>query len=87
MLGKFPLPIEVIPMARSLVAKKMIAFGGQPQLREGVITDNGNMILDVHNLTILDPVSMEKEINQIPGVVTCGIFARNKADVLISGNA
>lgn len=84
-LGKFPLPIEVIPMARSLVAKKMIELGGQPQLRQGVKTDNGNIIIDVHNLSIVDPVKMEKEINQIPGVVTCGIFARNKADVLIIG--
>ncbi|MDD5395101.1 MAG: ribose-5-phosphate isomerase RpiA [Thiothrix sp.] len=82
-LGKFPLPIEVIPMARSLVARKMVAMGGTPVLREGFTTDNGNIILDVHNLTILNPVEMENLINQIPGVVTNGLFAIRPADVLI----
>ena len=85
-LGQFPLPIEVIPMAKSLVARRMIELGGQPQLRENTITDNGNLILDVHNLSIVDPVELEKTLNQIPGVVTCGIFARNKADVLLVGH-
>jgi ribose 5-phosphate isomerase A len=82
-LGKFPLPIEVIPMARSLVARKMVAMGGTPVLREGFTTDNGNVILDIHNLTILNPVEMENLINQIPGVVTNGLFAIRPADVLI----
>jgi len=84
-LGAFPLPIEVIPMARSLVARKMVAMGGSPVLREGFVTDNGNIILDVHNLQIMEPVKMETEINQIPGVVTVGIFAERPADILILG--
>jgi len=84
-LGAFPLPIEVIPMARSLVARKMVALGGSPVLREGFVTDNGNIILDVHNLQIMEPVKMETEINQIPGVVTVGIFAERPADILILG--
>jgi ribose 5-phosphate isomerase A len=84
-LGAFPLPIEVIPMAQALVARKMVAMGGSPVLREGFTTDNGNIILDVHNLQITEPVKMETEINQIPGVVTCGIFAERPADVLILG--
>ena len=86
-LGAFPLPIEVIPMARSLVARKLVAMGGSPVLREGFTTDNGNIILDVHNLQIMEPVKMETEINQIPGVVTVGIFAERPADVLILGGA
>ncbi len=79
-LGRFPLPVEVIPMARSLVARKLVALGGQPEWREGFVTDNGNWILDVHNLDLLDPVAMESRINDIPGVVTCGLFARRGAD-------
>ena len=82
-LGKFPLPVEVIPMARSFVARELVKLGGMPQLREGVTTDNGNLILDVRGLTILDPVALETAINQIPGVVTNGIFARRPADVLL----
>lgn len=85
-LGKFPLPVEVIPMARSLVAREILALtGGQPVWRDGVITDHGNVILDVHNLTITDPVAMETALNQIPGVVTVGLFARRPADVVIVG--
>lgn len=83
-LGRFPLPVEVIPMARSLVGRKIVAMGGQPVWRESVITDNGNWILDVHHLRIVDPVGLELELNQIPGVVTCGLFARRPADVVIS---
>ena len=71
----FPLPVEVIPMARSQVARKLVALGGAPEYREGVVTDNGNIILDVHNFEILNPVEMEKELNNIAGVVTNGIFA------------
>ncbi len=82
-LGKFPLPIEVIPMARSYVAREMIRLGGQPEWREGFVTDNGNWILDVHNLDLVDPVSMEKSINELAGVVTCGLFAIRKADVVL----
>ena len=82
-LGRFPLPVEVIPMARSLVARGLVALGGQPVWREGVVTDNGNVVLDVHNLEILDPVALEREINQLPGVVTVGLFARRPADVLL----
>lgn len=84
-LGGFPLPVEVIPMARSYVARQLTKLGGQPVLREGFITDNGNLILDVHNLEILEPEKLETQINQIPGVVTVGIFARRPADVLILG--
>jgi ribose 5-phosphate isomerase A len=84
-LGAFPLPVEVIPMARSLVARELVKMGGQPVLREGFTTDNGNIILDVHNLQIMEPEKMETEINQIPGVVTVGIFAHRGADVLILG--
>ncbi|MDX5334409.1 MAG: ribose-5-phosphate isomerase RpiA [Gammaproteobacteria bacterium] len=84
-LGAFPLPIEVIPMARSLVARELVKMGGQPVLREGFTTDNGNIILDVHNLQIMEPEKMETAINQIPGVVTVGIFAHRGADVLILG--
>ena len=83
LLGRFPVPIEVIPMARSLVARKLVELGGQPVWREGVVTDNGNWILDVHNWRLTDPVAMEREVNQIPGVVTCGLFARRGADAVI----
>jgi ribose 5-phosphate isomerase A len=83
MLGTFPLPVEVIPMARSFVAREILKMGGQPELRQGFTTDNGNLILDIHNLHIANPVEMEGQLNQIPGVVTVGIFARRPADVLI----
>jgi ribose 5-phosphate isomerase A len=82
-LGKFPLPVEVIPMARSHVARQLAKLGGQPVWRQGFTTDNGNLILDVRNLTILDPVALEGEINQITGVVANGLFARRGADVLL----
>ena len=85
LLGKFPLPVEVIPMARSAVARKLILMGGQPQYREGVITDYGNEILDVHNLKILDPEELESDINQIAGVVTVGLFARQRPEAVIVG--
>jgi ribose 5-phosphate isomerase A len=85
-LGKFPLPVEVIPMARRYVASKLTALGGHPIFRDGVVTDNGNHILDVHNLTINDPVGLERKINQIVGVVTVGLFAKRGADVLIIGS-
>ncbi len=84
-LGSFPLPVEVIPMARSMVARALTRLGGQPQLRTGFSTDNGNIILDVHHLDILNPVEMEQQINQIPGVVTVGLFARRGADILLIG--
>ena len=84
-LGKFPLPVEVIPMARAHVARQLTRLGGRPVWREKVITDNGNHILDVHGLTITDPVALEREINQIVGVVTVGLFAARPADVLILG--
>jgi ribose 5-phosphate isomerase A len=84
-LGKFPLPVEVIPMARSYVARQLVKLGGTPVWREGFITDNGNVILDVHNLQITQPMEMEQEINNIAGVVTTGIFALRGADVLILG--
>lgn len=85
-LGKFPLPVEVIPMARSLVAREILAMtGGQPVWRDGVVTDNGNWILDIHSLAITDPVGMERELSLIPGVVTVGLFARRPADVVIVG--
>ena len=84
-LGKFPLPVEVIPMARSLVAREIVKRGGRPVWREGVVTDNGNVILDVHGLAITDPVALEGELNQLPGVVTNGLFARRPADVLLLG--
>jgi ribose 5-phosphate isomerase A len=86
-LGRFPLPIEVIPMARALVARQIVARGGRPVWREGVTTDNGNHILDVHGLTILDPPQLEGELNQIAGVVTVGLFARRPADILLVGSA
>ncbi len=84
-LGRFPLPVEVIPMARSYVARELVKLGGQPRLREGFTTDNGNLILDVHGLDIMDPVALESEINQIAGVVTNGLFARRPADILLLG--
>jgi ribose 5-phosphate isomerase A len=84
-LGKFPLPVEVIPMARSYVARQLVQLGGQPKWRE-YITDNGNQILDVHNLNILNPVEMEREINNIPGVVTVGLFALRGADIVLLGS-
>ncbi len=84
-LGKFPLPVEVIPMARSHVARQLVLLGGQPVWRDGVVTDNGNWILDVHNLRITDPVELEGTINQIVGVVTVGLFARRPADVVLTG--
>jgi ribose 5-phosphate isomerase A len=84
-LGAFPLPVEVIPMARNLVARQLRGLGGEPVWREGVVTDNGNHILDVRNLSIADPVALEGEINQLAGVVTVGLFARRPADVLLVG--
>ena len=84
-LGKFPLPVEVIPMARSYVARELVKLGGQPRLREGFVTDNGNIILDVHNLTIMNPVELEGILNQITGVVTNGLFARRPADLALLG--
>ncbi len=84
-LGEFPLPVEVIPMARSYVARELVKLGGDPVYREGVITDNGNIILDVYNMKILNPKEMEEKINQIVGVVTNGLFAKRGADVLLVG--
>jgi ribose 5-phosphate isomerase A len=84
-MGKFPLPVEVIPMARSYVARQLVKMGGNPVLRTGFTTDNGNVILDVHGMNILDPVAMETEINQLVGVVTVGLFARRGADVCLMG--
>lgn len=86
-LGKFPLPIEVIPMARSYVARQLVKLGGEPVLREGFTTDNGNVILDVQRLEILNPVELETQLNQITGVVTNGLFASRPADVLLLGSA
>lgn len=84
-LGKFPLPVEVIPMARAYVGRQMVKLGGQPKLREGFTTDNGNMVLDVWGLSILNPVELETVINNVTGVVTSGLFARRGADVLLLG--
>jgi ribose 5-phosphate isomerase A len=84
-LGAFPLPVEVIPMARSYVARKIVRLGGHPVLREGFITDNGNVILDVHGLKILNPIELEMDLNQIAGIVTNGLFAKRGADVLLLG--
>ena len=86
-LGAFPLPVEVIPMARAHVARELVRLGGEPAWREAFVTDNGNHILDVRNLSIPDPVALEGEINQIAGVVTVGLFARRPADVLLVGTA
>jgi ribose 5-phosphate isomerase A len=82
-LGRFPLPVEVIPMARSLVARELVRLGGSPIYRAGVVTDNGNQIIDLHGLAIEDPVALESTINQITGVVTVGLFARRPADTLL----
>jgi len=85
-LGRFPLPVEVIPMARSLVAREILAMtGGQPVWRQGVTTDNGNWVLDVHGLAITDPLALEAALNQIPGVVSVGLFAKRPADIVIVG--
>jgi ribose 5-phosphate isomerase A len=86
-LGKFPLPVEVIPMARSFVARQIVAIGGQPELREGFVTDNGNLILDVHNMDLVDPVDIEKRLNNLPGVVTNGLFAMRPANVVLMASA
>ncbi len=82
-LGEFPLPVEVMPMARALVGRKLIGLGGQPELREGYTTDNGNLILDVRNLDLVDPLKVEDQINRIPGVVCNGLFAHRAADVVL----
>jgi ribose 5-phosphate isomerase A len=86
-LGGFPLPVEVIPLARTQVARELAALGGRPVWREGFVTDNGNVILDVHGLDIIDPVALESTLNQITGVVTNGLFARRPADLLLVGGA
>jgi ribose 5-phosphate isomerase A len=86
-LGRFPLPIEVIPMAAAQIARRVRALGGEPALRAGVVTDNGGQIIDVRGLAITDPAAMEREINQWPGVVSVGIFARNKANLCLLGTA
>ena len=85
LLGRFPLPVEVIPMARSYVARELVKTGGTPMFREGFTTDNGNVILDLHGLSITDPVKLETELNQIAGVVCVGLFARRPADILLVG--
>jgi len=84
-LGRFPLPVEVIPMARSYVGRELVKLGGRPELRDGFVTDNGNVILDVHDLQILNPVELEQKLNNIVGVVTNGLFARRPADVVLLG--
>ncbi len=84
-LGNFPLPVEVIPMARSMVARELVKLGGQPVLREGFTTDNGNVILDVHNMEIMEPTKLEQKLNNLPGIVTNGLFALRPADVLLLG--
>jgi ribose 5-phosphate isomerase A len=85
-LGDFPLPVEVIPMARSYVAREIVKLGGDPEYRQGVVTDNGNVILDVHNLKILNPVELEQQLNSIVGVVTNGLFAARGADIVLVGD-
>lgn len=85
LLGNFPLPVEVIPMARSYVAREIVKLGGDPVYRTGVVTDNGNVILDVHNLEIIDPLTLEKDLNALVGVVTNGLFANRAANMLIIG--
>jgi ribose 5-phosphate isomerase A len=85
MLGEFPLPVEVIPMARSYVAREIVKLGGDPAYRQGIVTDNGNVILDVYNLTILNPVELERQLNAIVGVVTNGLFADRGADIVLIG--
>ena len=82
-LGTFPVPIEVIPMARNLVARAIVRLGGEPVWREGTVTDNGNWLLDVHRWQVTDPVGLERELNQVPGVVSVGLFARRGADVVV----
>lgn len=86
-LGAFPLPVEVVPMARSYVARQLVALGGQPELRHGFVTDNGNVILDVRNLDLVDPVTVEKQINNIAGVVSCGLFALRPAEIVLMASA
>jgi ribose 5-phosphate isomerase A len=86
LLGKFPVPIEVIPMARSLVGREIVKRGGHPVWRDGVVTDNGNWIIDVHGWQIVDPAALEGELNQLPGIVTVGLFARRPADVVLIGD-
>ncbi|NNK37921.1 MAG: ribose-5-phosphate isomerase RpiA [Xanthomonadales bacterium] len=86
-LGHFPLPVEVIPMARSYVARQLVAMGGQPELRHDFVTDNGNVILDVHNMDLVDPVRVEKALNDIPGVVTCGLWALRPAEVVLMADS
>jgi ribose 5-phosphate isomerase A len=86
-LGRFPLPVEVIPMARSYIARQLVAIGGQPELRDGFVTDNGNVILDVHNMDLIDPVKSEQQINNLAGVVSCGLFALRPADVVLMASA
>ncbi len=86
-LGKFPLPVEVIPMARSYVARELVKLGGLPEYRENVVTDNGNVILDVYNLTILNPIELENKINSIAGVVTVGLFANRGANIVLMGTS
>ncbi|MFB1015835.1 MAG: ribose-5-phosphate isomerase RpiA [Alteromonadaceae bacterium] len=86
LLGNFPLPVEVIPMARSYVARELVKLGGDPVYRQGVVTDNGNVIIDVYNLTILDPKALETKINALVGVVTNGLFAHRGADILLLGS-
>ena len=86
-LGEFPLPIEVIPMARSFVARELVKLGGSPEWRADFVTDNGNYILDVYNLRITEPVRLEEDLNQIPGIVANGLFARRPADILLVGSA
>ena len=85
MLGEFPLPVEVIPMARSYVAREIVKLGGDPAYRQGIVTDNGNVILDVYNLKILNPVELERQLNAIVGVVTNGLFADRGADIVLIG--
>ncbi len=85
-LGKFPVPIEVIPMARSLIGREIVKLGGNPVWRDGVVTDNGNWIIDVHGWQITDPVGLEEKLNQLPGIVTVGLFARRPADVVLVGD-
>src|SRR5690606_26658260 len=86
LLGRFPLPIEVIPMARSLVGREIVKRGGQPVWRDGVVTDNGNWVIDVHGWQITDPVELESKLNRLAGVVTVGLFARRPADVVLVGD-
>ncbi len=86
-LGKFPLPVEVIPMARSHVGREIVKLGGDPVYREGVVTDNGNIIIDVHNMDISRPIHVEEQLNNIVGVVTNGLFARRPADLLLLGTS